>query len=349
MRRLITVSYTSLNASGGVPAFNRALHSAFPDRECKHFCWEDFPWHPEVDAQGETEWGKARRLNEYLVRSRLIGTDDVVVADGFWAAGLEHLPKAISVAHGIWSHLTLEDVQAGKQPDMPYHHAAQVEFRRRWCGLGKRMTAVSDFIANEMKRQWGFEVDRVINNGVDTELWKPMTNRLPRARPLVLHGVNDASNLNKGGDHVVLLAKELDADVLSFDDGVDRYRFAGKDFTRPEALAQADIFVHPSGYEGNSMMVAEALACGVPVIGYDVGYLWSIKDCYGSVIDRTKRSPEFTLAAARDLLSNEPLQTRLRGQGRDLATRDLSIVCFRDSWREYIDFVEGRRRDKGSR
>jgi hypothetical protein len=81
--RLITVSYTALNAGGGVPAFNRALHSAFPDRQVLHFCWRDFPWHDSV-GERVTEWDRARLLNEYLVKSRMVTSDDVVVGDGFW-------------------------------------------------------------------------------------------------------------------------------------------------------------------------------------------------------------------------------------------------------------------------
>src|SRR6185503_12581274 len=100
-------------AGGGVPAFNRALHAAFPDRECRHFCWEDFPWSSSPDLMGLSEWDRASTLNSYLVKSRSITAEDVVVADGFWAKGLEHLPFAISHSHGIWSHLTLEDALEG--------------------------------------------------------------------------------------------------------------------------------------------------------------------------------------------------------------------------------------------
>ncbi len=344
-RRLITVSYTGLQAGGGVPKFNRDIHyAAFADRPTKHFCWEDFPWHPEIDARGETEWGRARTLNEYLVRSRLITSDDVVIADGFWAAGLEHLPLAISHSHGIWSHLTLADVQAGKQPDMPYHHAAQVAFRQRWKGLGKSLTSVSDFIADQLKLQWGLTVDRVINNGVDTAHWAPRDYEVSRTRPVIIHGVNDPSNVNKGWDHIQVLKNSIDADILSLDEACSFFSS-----THRFALAQADLVVHPSGYEGNSMFVAEALSCGVPFLGYDVGFAYWISrnvDWHGrigAVVSRTNRSPETTLAWTRHLL--EELQTHgktLRSNARNVAVKNLSLDQFCSGWRDFVAGLEAR-------
>lgn len=345
MRRIVTVSYTGLDAGGGVPKFNRDLHGAFPDRECLHFCFMDFPWWHEVHARGETEWGRAMILNEYLIRTRKITSDDVVVADGFWGNGLEHLPFAISHSHGIWSHLTHDDVVAGKAPDMPLHHAAQVVFRRNWTRLGKRLTAVSAFIAEQMRLQWGFETDCVINNGVDTELYRPAVGRTGDIdRPLIVHGVNDPSNANKGWDHIELLRTEaragrLNAVILSLDEEhAWLERVSGRSWAKPYALAQADLVIHPSGYEGNSMFVAEALACGVPVLGYDVGFLWSVRDRL-TVMDRRRRSPEHTLLQARALLADEASLWRSGEMGRMIAEACLRIEVFREAWRSYVSWV----------
>lgn len=336
MRRIVTISYTGLDASGGVPKFNRDLHAAFPDRERVHFCWADYPWHPEIDSRGETEWGRARILNEHLVRTRLVGPDDVVIADGFWAAGLEHLPLAVSHSHGIWSHLTADDVKAGKQPDMPYHHAAQVAFRQRWTKLRKHFTAVSDFIANQMKLQWGFGVDKVINNGVDTDVFKPID--FQKEKLLVVHGVNDKSNANKGWDHIEAIIETVgsNVDVMSLDEASFKF-----DLMKPMALAAADIVVHPSGYEGNSMFVAEALSCGVPVVGYNVGFLWTVEKRLGiNVLDRNKRSPKYMADAVKCLLEAPDLFEHMGNVSRETALESLSIKDFRSNWRDYVEGIE---------
>lgn len=349
MRRIVTISYTDLDATGGVPKFNRDIHAAFPDRECKHFCWTDFPWHPEVDERGETEWGRARILNDYLVKSRLISSDDVVIADGFWAAGLEHLPLAVSHSHGIWSHLTKDDVDAGKQPDMPYHHAAQVAFRQRWIDLGKHITAVSEFIAEQMKLQWGFIVERVINNGVDTEIFRPLNpldgseekylqrGRVNLDKPVIVHGINDKTNTNKGWDHIELLQKFEDWDVLSLDE------FSQKlGISKPDALPQATLMVHPSGYEGNSMFVAESMACGLPVVGYDVGFLWSLRNngFVGQVLPLAQRNPKLTFAAAIELAFHSAGRYFCSATVRNIALKELSISKFRQNWNSYVTEIE---------
>jgi glycosyltransferase involved in cell wall biosynthesis len=280
------------------------------------------------------EWEKARVLNNHLVSAKKLLPTDVVVADGFWAAGLEHMGLAISHSHGIWSHLTKEDVDAGKPPDMPYHHAAQVSFRRRWTGLKKHITAVSDFIAYELDRQWGFAVDCVIDNGVDTDVFKPIERGvvLEVINPLIIHGVNDRTNQNKGWDHIELLKQHF-GNVFSLDEASAYW----PKLTKAEVLARADLVVHPSGYEGNSMFVAEAMACGVPVIGYDVGYLWSVRNVLGCVIDRTKRSPEFMLAAVEDASKNETAMRHWGEQAHQLAPTKESFVL---NWRSYVEGIE---------
>ena len=348
-KRIVTISYTSLTASGGVPKFNRDIRAAFPDRQHIHFCWADYPWAPQVDSRGETEWGRARILNEYLVASRMISSEDVVIADGFWATGLEHLPLAVSHSHGIWSHLTKEDVDAGKPPDMPMHHAAQVAFRNRWItSLGKHVTAVSDFIADQMFLQWGFQVDRVINNGVDTEIYKPTGISHGSEHPLIIHGVNDVSNVNKGGDHIQLLKQHF-PNVYSLDEVAAMFPL----LTKAQALSMADLFVHPSGYEGNSMMVAEALACGLPFVGYDVGYAYTMARTLdadhrvGAILPRTARCPQYTYmwcdAVLKSIEWDSPHEAYLlRSNARSVAVTDLSIERFNVEWRDYIAKIEAQ-------
>lgn len=344
-KRLITVSYTGLNASGGVPKFNRDLHAAFPDRECIHYCWSDYPYSDRADVIMLPEWDKARILNLYLLRSRKVTHDDTVVADGFWAWGLESIPHAISHSHGIWGHVTWKDTQRGTEPENPFHHAAQVAFRGTWTRLGKRFTAVSEFIAFEMDAQWGFRVNRIINNGVDTEVFRPSTRDTNLNDLLIIHGVNDRGNINKGWDHIEALKEGIPgAHVLSLDEAQTLLGRYDEPWTKAETLAAADIVVHPSGFEGNSMFVAEALACGVPVVGYDVGYLWVVDREYGpTVMDRDWRSPDLTVQTVKGLLDDPDHASKLAGPdglSRRLALRDLDIKVFRQRWRAYVSDVE---------
>ncbi len=339
MNRIVTISFTPLDAPGGVPQFNRDLHAAFPDREVVHYSWWDFPWYIEVDNQ--LEWEKARTLNHYLINSRKLLPTDVVIGDGFWVDGLQHLKYAVSHSHGIWSHLTKADVDAGKKPENPFHHAAQVAFRQSWLGFGKHMTAVSEFIYKQMEYQWGFKADRVINNGVDTDLFVPTTKRFPRHKPIIVHGVNDRNNTNKGWDHIAELKLRADTDpemiceVLSLDEMIEKYG-GPKEW----ALSQANMVVHPSGYEGNSMFVAESLACGLPIVGYEVGALYSPEaSLCGVTIERSRRSPATTVEVTKWLLNRPDFLTCAATEARKFAIAELSKTAFNRNWREYVEEI----------
>lgn len=339
-KRIVTVSFTPRDAGGGVPKFNRDIHSAFPDRECVHYSWWDFPWCTEMEQL--PEWEKARTLNHYLVASRKLTTDDVVIADGFWADGLDHLPLAISHSHGIWGHVTKDDVDRGVRPENPLHHIMQVEFRRRWIGQGKHITAVSEFIAEQMRLQWGFKVDRVIDNGVDTSVFVPFDRpSWAVINPLIIHGVNDRGNLNKGWDHIDLLSRHY-GNVFSLDEAMALF----PRLTKAQVLSRADLVVHPSGFEGNSMFVAEALSCGIPIVCYDVGFAWKLwrEPTYGKmgiIIHRSERTPERTLEACREFFElPEDVRMNMGNRAKIMARDDLSIERFKMRWRSYVEEIE---------
>lgn len=349
MHRIITISYTGLNAGGGVPKFNRDLHNAFFDRECIHFCYDDVV--SKIPANGNPhalpEWEKARILNNYLLATKKITAEDIVIADGFWAMGLEHLPFAISHSHGIWGHVTKADVDAGKKPENELLHNAQISFRKRWTALNKPLTAVSNFISHEMNIQWGFK-STVINNGVDTNVWKPAKKHDNQSNIIyIVHGINDKGNINKGWKHIEAIESywrfrsDRPVVIKSLDE------FAKETgLSKQDALAQADLVVHPSGFEGNSMFILEALACGIPIIAYDVGYLYDFglnelkHDC-GEIIDSRERSPERTLQAVNRFLSLSEKQKNECSRLSRLMVN--SIDQFNKDWRNYIERLENGR------
>jgi glycosyltransferase involved in cell wall biosynthesis len=72
----------------------------------------------------------------------------------------------------------------------------------------------------------------------------------------------------------------------------------------------AEVFVHPSLYEGFSMTTVEAFACGAPVIAANRGGLGELAGGYAHMVDDPT---EETLAAAIDeVLGDAALRDRLR-------------------------------------
>lgn len=347
-RQIVLLSFTSLNAGGGVPRWNRDFVAGFPGT--KHYSWDDMPL-GTAPRGAANEWDAAYALNAWLHNTKKVNKDDVIISDGFWGERLSELGyNVISLAHGIWSHLTKEDVDAGMQPEFPYHHAVQVRHRRDHLTRGGKIVAVSDFISDQMKLQWGFE-SHVINNAIDLQKFRPATAQEWGSwywddERTITHGVTTA---NKGFDHIEEVKKKITVDntgngvhTFLLDDlakewGMDKY----------DALRLSHLVVQPSAYEGNSYFVLETLASGVPIVAYKVGLLYSISKiakahgveaCIGGLIDRKLRSPEETAKVAKFIL-----ESRIRDMNsynpRQVAEL-FSIQRFHDGWRNYLEDYE---------
>lgn len=324
--KIVLISFTPYDAPGGVPRWNRDFMKGFPGTV--HYSWMDYQTRFPSDGQNEPEWNKARILNNWLLKTNRIAKDDLIIVDGFWGLGIPANFNVISVAHGIWSHLTAEDVAAGKKPEFPEHHAQQVAYRRQHLKNGGKIVAVSEFIQRQMSLQWGFK-STVINNAINLIAYRPIAKR-KNIRPLIIHGV---TTYNKGLDHIEFLKNNLpNVDVLLLDEAAKKL-----DCSNCIALAHADLVVQPSAYEGNSYFVLETLACGVPIVAYDVGLLETLKEMegvdIGTIIPRQLRSPEMTLEATKTIL-------RLIERGLDFNPREVaekfSISNFHEEWKRLI-------------
>lgn len=334
---IILTSFTGHKASGGVPRWVRDFMKGFS--EAKSYCWQDL-----LDVMKPTrnvstdmpEWTKADILNNWLVNTGRRKPEDIIIGDGWWA-GRYYPDRTISVCHGIWSHLIKEEADVGLPPDNPYHHREQVSYRDK---SGAKLVAVSQFIQHQMDIQFGFKSE-VINNAIDLEKFKPVDFDKTRDRPLIVHGVNDRGNKNKGWDHIQHLIDNVDATVLSLDEVHQKY---GTSPNKYETLAIADLVVIPSGYEGNSYFALETLSCNIPIVAYDVGLFYELKKSFagsqrfigvqGVVMDRQKRSKEMTLTSVQRFLGLEDKEDGFIPP-RDIAG-EYSIQNFHRQWKEYL-------------
>ena len=242
------------------------------------------------------------------------------------------------MCHGIWSHLTKEEVDFGKEPDFPVHHAVQVGYRKGHFKRGGRLVAVSQFIQYQMEIQWGFESE-VINNAIDLEKYVPREIRDLPDKKLIIHGINDRSNPVKGWDHIEYLKKHIDADIWSLDEAHTFFqRNSVAEIDKYKILAMADLVVIPSAFEGFGYFALEALACNVPVVAYSVGLFREICSRnlikkVGLVLDRNERSSEFTCHAVRSML-------RCLSEGYECNPREVAedylIQKFHEQWSAYL-------------
>lgn len=141
----------------------------------------------------------------------------------------------------------------------------------------KRVTAVSHFIGNKIYNDLGYQGEiRVIHNGIDSGKFYPATNNQFKKQVVVLF----VGNLirRKGANLLPAIAERLDPGItVQFTTGFrKRIRFretgnlvnigdvAYRDM--PSLYSTADMLLFPTAREGFGLAVAEAMACGLPVI-----------------------------------------------------------------------------------
>jgi len=106
----------------------------------------------------------------------------------------------------------------------------------------------------------------------------------------------------------------------------------------PGLTAGAAVFVYVSLYEGFGFPVAQAMACGVPVVVSNVSSLPEIAGEGGVTVD--PRSPAEISAALQRLLEDEGLREKLGRRGREIARRYRWSECARRSL-EFFHAVAG--------
>ena len=157
------------------------------------------------------------------------------------------------------------------------HYAGDLRlFTKLALERAQAVTAVSDFVADLVAKELGYRGDiQVIPNGVDTELFRPAATHDGRDVRVLFSG-----NLtrHKGADLLSDIARRLDPGIKIVYTCGPRGKGSLPSDSRlepignvphaemPSRYRQADILLSPSVREGFGLAVAEAMACGLPVV-----------------------------------------------------------------------------------
>lgn len=241
-----------------------------------------------------------------------------------------------------------------------YHSRAQAIYHRycvwRWNRLSYEaadaVVAVSRFCAEPLLAAVGNRL-RIINNGVDTAHFRPGEDGRTASphEPFRLLFVGNPSR-RKGADLLAPLAQMLGADyeVQSLG-GLRRDYVPGPDCRvrplsrrppdeMPEIYRAADALVAPSRFENFSYAVLEAMACGLPVLGFARG--GTAEQCiHGETALLCEVDDLETLAAnVRLLASDDALRQRLARNARRRAlacyTEEKSVQAYVALYREIL-------------
>lgn len=205
--------------------------------------------------------------------------------------GLFHLRNQVPLVTTFHGYMLDDDLQAYGSFFQNLHRRTDLYWFTKAAGaVSTGITAVSRFIADLAGRELNIEKDiRVIYNGVDETLFTPPSDRKNRSGVVkVLFSGNLKSG--KGAQWLLPIAEKLNRNILiQYTSGLlprtklpshPRLECLGSvpHSDMPELYRQADLLLFPTVREGFGLAVAEAMACGLPVVASDCSSLPELID-----------------------------------------------------------------------
>jgi glycosyltransferase involved in cell wall biosynthesis len=183
---------------------------------------------------------------------------------------------------------------------------------------------------------------KMISNGINTELFFPAVDKkqlrikynLPLDKKIIIFSATNLNDKSKGIDYLIRAAERLKNKnylFLGIGNGkiknvettgyiYDKIKFA-------EIYSLADLYCITSVAETFSLAAAEALACGVPVVGFDIPVVREIVNGNVGVLVELKDEQSLAEAITRLLDNNQELSEKSKN-GRELILNNYSQELF---------------------
>ncbi len=226
----------------------------------------------------------SRRLG---AASELRGAE-LIITNGTFGWGFPSMIPRIHIFHGSLVAMTKAEQTGLSKTERVAAGLPWRECMRRRIGGGTAealagrhatVVAVSESTAAEIHRHYRLRADAIVPNGIDTDLFSPMSREQARAElGLPLHDslalFAGRLSLSKGGA-IMARACERAGYQLMIAGPTSADHALALGVLTPESLAvayaAADCVLLPSLYEACSYVALEALACGVPLVATRVG------------------------------------------------------------------------------
>jgi glycosyltransferase involved in cell wall biosynthesis len=275
MSRTVLVVSPAVGNTGGVERTSDLLRRTLEARD----------WTVELVVPDEPppRWASRTGVSPLWSSRRLMAdlppADLMISSSSYGLFAPEGLPR-IHVFHGtLIEHTIRGDL------DLPLRERARRAFgsvvAEGGAGRGATRVAVSESAAREVRRWYREDVDEVIPNGVDTDVFRPRDRAEarerfgldPDARYALFVG---RTEVRKGADLLLPSCAQAGYELLvAGASTLDGGRELG--MLSPEetawAYAAADCILFPTRYEACSWVVLEALASGTPLVTTRVGWM----------------------------------------------------------------------------
>jgi glycosyltransferase involved in cell wall biosynthesis len=292
----------------------------------------------------------AERLRE---RGHAVTLDVVAQAYQYcpWLAPIAPPPGANVILANSWNaaafatrgiptvsvcHLVVHDERLAPFKSWPqaiFHRLFVLPMERAAVRRAAVNVAVSPQVARQMRRI--LDAERVVtaNNGVDTAFYSPGPPRERKAgEPFKLLFVGKPSR-RKGYDIVAAIVETLGARVRFTSAGPEpsadlprpEGNFPGKldKIALREAYREADLLLFPSRMEGLSLAVAEAMACGLPVLTCEGSSMDEFVPAEGGIVRAQDDIAGFVSEIER-VMGDAARHSAMRALSRAFAVENLS-------------------------
>ena len=351
-KAIILTGFDPATHTGGIETYTNALIDLL--RQLKFNVQVHYADQYQNSLGLKHEWcGKLYEMGQALSRQ-----DDqtvrLAILNGYYGGG--YRPKRIPTCtifhstHAGYAEAIRDFVPRSTYLSIKYMVGEMME---RSAALGAKVIAVSEDVRDELRKWYGLKDVMVIPNPVDTRFFQRLTDRGALRKKLNIPSEACVGlyagrwELAKGRDVVEKLIKEIPDIwwVLAIATGGDGPLPEGpqikicKEADRQnmrELFSLADFMIFPSRYEGFGLSPAEAMACGLPVVGTPVGFLRSVylqKEFASLCLPLTgKAKADAVISKAKEtihsLMKVEMRWQRLSSEGRMFVQR----VCGLESW-----------------
>lgn len=204
---------------------------------------------------------------------------DLLVTNGMLGGRAGGVPR-VHVAHGCWvPHVIHGSLEATRR--WRVKRAAEGALAEIRAGRGAYRVAVSASAAEEWSRWYRLPCHTVVPNPVDTDMFRPADRDEARralgwsmGRPIALFiGRAEDRKCPRVAFGATQMAgwQLIHAGTGTIEGAVALGSIDGELLAR--TYAAADAMILPSRYEGCSLAILEALACGIPVVATRMGWM----------------------------------------------------------------------------
>jgi glycosyltransferase involved in cell wall biosynthesis len=140
-----------------------------------------------------------------------------------------------------------------------------------------------------------------------------------------------ATSNRKGTDVLEYMRVNLNVDLEPMSE------FSGRMEKEARRFNEANVVIAPTRHEGNSYLLLDAIACGVPIVTYATGYAMEMDERVGYITDDI--SPENFRRLMNLVLEKD--QEEWIDSVRGFAEEHCDYERFADEWREYVEYDAG--------